>query len=71
MQDAIGQRIIKALTKIFSKKSKIVILVYDITNKKILTQLDFQLKQVKESMGDSIILGVLGNKKKIYKGRIH
>ena len=34
-------RKIKALTKIFSKKSKIVILVYDIANKISLTQLDF------------------------------
>ena len=64
--DTIGQEKLKALTKIFFKNSKIVILVYDITNKKSLTQLDFWLKQVKESLGDSIVLGVLGNKKDLF-----
>ena len=64
--DTIGQEKLKALTKIFFKNSKIVILVYDITNKNTLTQLDFWYKQVKESLGDSIVLGVLGNKKDLF-----
>ena len=64
--DTIGQEKLKALTKIFFKNSKIVILVYDITNKKSLTQLDFWLNQVKESLGDSIVIGVLGNKKDLF-----
>ena len=64
--DTIGQEKLKALTKIFFKNSKIVILVYDITNKKSITQLDFWFKQVKESLGDNIVLGVLGNKKDLF-----
>ena len=64
--DTIGQEKLKSLTKIFFKNSKIVVLVYDITNKKSLKQLDFWLKQVKESLGNNIILGVLGNKKDLF-----
>ena len=64
--DTIGQEKLKSLTKIFFKNSKIVILVYDITNKNSLNQLDFWLKQVKETLGDKIILGVLGNKKDLF-----
>ena len=64
--DTIGQEKLKSLTKIFFKNSKIVILVYDITNKSSLNQLDFWLKQVKDSLGDNIIIGVLGNKKDLF-----
>ena len=64
--DTIGQEKLKSLTKIFFKNSKIVVLVYDITNKNSLKQLDFWLKQVKESLGNNIILGVLGNKKDLF-----
>ena len=64
--DTIGQEKLKSLTKIFFKNSKIVILVYDITNKSSLHQLDFWLKQVKETLGDNIVLGVLGNKKDLF-----
>ena len=64
--DTIGQEKLKSLTKIFFKNSKIVILVYDITNKSSFHQLDFWFKQVKETLGDKIILGVLGNKKDLF-----
>ena len=64
--DTIGQEKLKSLTKIFFKNSKIVILVYDITNKNSFDQLSFWLAQVKESLGNQIILGVLGNKKDLF-----
>ena len=64
--DTIGQEKLKSLTKIFFKNSKIVILVYDITNKKSFEHLTFWLEQVKESLGDKIVLGVLGNKKDLF-----
>ena len=64
--DTIGQEKLKAQTKIFFKNSKIVILVYDITNKKSFTELENWHKQVKESLGDNIVLGVLGNKKDLF-----
>ena len=64
--DTIGQEKLKSLTKIFFKNAKIVILVYDITNKKSLEELNYWLKEVKESLGENIILGVLGNKKDLF-----
>ena len=64
--DTIGQEKLKSLTKIFFKNSKIVILVYDITSKDSLNQLNFWMKQVKESLGNDYILGVLGNKKDLF-----
>ena len=51
---------------VMKKNSKIVILVYDITNKKSFTELENWHKQVKESLGDNIVLGVLGNKKDLF-----
>ena len=64
--DTIGQEKLKSLTKIFFKNSKIVILVYDITSKDSLNQLNFWMKQVKENLGNDYILGVLGNKKDLF-----
>ena len=64
--DTIGQESLKSLTKIFFKNSKIVILVYDITNKNSLKQLEFWMNEVKESLGSDYILGVLGNKKDLF-----
>ena len=64
--DTIGQEKLKSLTKIFFKNAKIVILVYDITNKKSFEELNYWLKEVKESLGENIIIGVLGNKKDLF-----
>jgi small GTP-binding protein len=64
--DTIGQEKLQSLTRIFFKNSKIVVLVYDITSKVSFDQLDKWLEQVKESLGDSPVLGVLGNKKDLF-----
>ena len=64
--DTIGQEKLKAQTKIFFKNSKIVILVYSITVKKTFDDLEDWHKQVKDSLGDNIVLGVLGNKKDLF-----
>ena len=64
--DTIGQEKLKAQTKIFFKNSKIVILVYSITVKRSFIELEDWLKQVKDSLGDNIVLGVLGNKKDLF-----
>ena len=64
--DTIGQERLKSLTKIFFKNSKIVILVYDISKKDSFKQLRFWFQEVKQSLGDDIILGVLGNKKDLF-----
>ena len=64
--DTIGQERLRAQTKIFFKNSKIVILVYDITNRFSFTNLEEWNKLVKENLGDDIVLGVLGNKKDLF-----
>lgn len=64
--DTIGQERLKSQTKLFFKNSKIVILVYDISSKDSYNALKFWHEQVKETLGDEIILGVLGNKIDLY-----
>ena len=64
--DTIGQEKYRSLTRMFFKDSNIVILVYDIANKKSFEELDFWLKQVKEEMGDDFIVALVGNKSDLY-----
>ena len=60
--DTIGQEKFRNLTKIFFKDSKIVILVYDKSQNSSFTELNYQSNQVKECLGDDIILAIVGNK---------
>ena len=64
--DTIGQEKLKAQTKIFFKNSKIVVLVYDITQRESFTKLDEWYNQVKDSLGTNVVFGVLGNKKDLF-----
>ena len=52
----------RSLTKLYFNNSKIVIFVYDITDKKSFEGLISWEKDVKELIGDDIIKGVIGNK---------
>ena len=60
--DTIGQERLRSLTKLYFNNSKIVIFVYDITDKKSFEGLISWEKNVKELIGDDIIKGVIGNK---------
>ena len=62
--DTIGQEKFRQLTKIFYKDSKIVIFVFDITNKQSFDELqNYWVKDVKEQIGDDgIVIGVIANK---------
>jgi len=64
--DTIGQEKFRALTKIFIKDSKIVILVYDITRKESFKELNFWLKMIQDILGDEPILGICGNKSDLF-----
>ena len=64
--DTIGQEKLRALTKLFFKNSKIVILVYDITNKQSFENLKLWLKDAKDALGDDFVIGVCGNKTDLY-----
>ena len=64
--DTIGQEKLRSLTKLFFKNSKIVVLVFDITNKQSFLNLELWIKDVKEALGDDFVIGVCGNKTDLY-----
>ena len=64
--DTIGQESFKSLTKIFVNDSKIVILVYDITNKKSFEALPFWKKMVDDILDAQPVFAVVGNKMDLY-----
>ena len=64
--DTIGQEQYRQLTKIFFNNSKIVIFVYDITNKESFKALPGWKKDVEEQLGDDYIKGVVANKSDLY-----
>ena len=64
--DTIGQERYRSLTKIFLKDSKIVIFVYDITNRVSFDSLQFWKKIIDDVLGSTPIIGVVGNKKDLY-----
>ena len=64
--DTIGQEKLRSLTKLFYKNSKIVVLVFDITNKQSFLNLQLWLKDVKEALGNDFVIGICGNKSDLY-----
>ena len=64
--DTVGLENLRNLTKLFFENSKIVIFVYDISNKNSFEDLNFWINDVKNNIGDNIIKGVLGNKLDLY-----
>ena len=64
--DTAGQEIYKSITKIFVKRSKIVIFVYDITDKKSFDDLEGWIKMCKDLLDNDYICGIAGNKMDLY-----
>ena len=64
--DTAGQEMYKSLTKLFLVDSKIVIFVYDITSKKSFEELDYWVITAKETLGNSPVYALFGNKKDLY-----
>jgi len=65
--DTIGQEKYRSLTNMFFNDSKIIILVYDITDKKTFEQLTYWYNQVETLVDEqNIILAIVGNKKDLY-----
>ena len=64
--DTIGQEKFRSLTKIFVKDSKIVIFVYDITNRESFESLTFWKGIVDDLSLDKPVFGVVGNKVDLY-----
>ena len=65
--DTAGQEQYRSLTKIFINDSKIVIFVYDITNRSSFDEIDFWVKTVREMLGDGPVFGLAGNKKDLFQ----
>ena len=64
--DTAGQEQFRALTKLFIKNTKIVIFVYAINNQLSFNELSFWVRTIKESLGNEVILGLIGNKSDLY-----
>ena len=61
--DTAGQEKFRALNKLYYQDSKVVLLVYDITDKKSFDELNtYWLNEIKNILGDDPILGLIGNK---------
>ena len=65
--DTIGQEKYRSLTKIFYKDSKIVIFVYDITDKNSFQNLNFWIDSVNNELGkEKYIKAIVGNKSDLF-----
>ena len=65
--DTAGQEKFRAMTKIFTKNSKIVIFVYSINNRESFEIMKtYWVKSIKESLGDEPIIGIVGNKSDLF-----
>ena len=60
--DTIGQEKYRNLTKLFFKNSKIVILVYDKSDKRSFIGMQYWANEVKKELGDDMVMGLVGNK---------
>ena len=64
--DTAGQEVYKSLTKLFIVGSKVVIFVYDITDKSSFNELDYWVKTVKDILGKTPVYAIFGNKKDLF-----
>ena len=64
--DTIGQEKYRSLTKIFIKDSKIVLFVYDITNRTSFESLKYWDETIENILGKEPIFAVIGNKIDLY-----
>ena len=60
--DTCGMEKFKPVTKLFIKNSKIIILVFDITNRKSFDELEYWINTVKETLSNDCVIGIIGNK---------
>ena len=60
--DTAGQEKYRSISRLYIKNAKIIILVYDITNKDTFTDLNYWYDFIKNDLHQDVILGLLGNK---------
>lgn len=64
--DTAGQELYNSITKMFLKKSKIVIFVYDITDKASFINLEKWINMCKDVIDNPYISGIVGNKMDLF-----
>ena len=60
--DTAGQEEFRSITKLFVKNSKVIILVYDVTNRPSFECLNYWYDFIRKDIGKEVILGLAGNK---------
>ena len=66
--DTAGQEKFRSLAKIFYKDAKVIILVYDITNKASFDNLkNYWFNEIEENSISDVILAIVGNKDDLYE----
>jgi len=60
--DTAGEERYRSMNNIFIKGSKVVILVYDVTNERTFSELNYWINKTKEILSNEVIYGILGNK---------
>ena len=60
--DTAGQEEFRSITKLFVKNSKVIILVYDVTNRPSFECLNYWYDFIEKEIGKEVILGLAGNK---------
>jgi small GTP-binding protein len=60
--DTAGQETFRSLTKLYYNEAKVVLLVYDITNKKSFESIPEWIKSIRDSKGENFPMILLGNK---------
>ena len=64
--DTAGEEVYKSITKIFLKKSEIVVFVYDITDKQSFKDLEDWIDLCKNMIDNDYVCGIVGNKADLY-----
>ena len=65
--DTAGQEKFRALTNVFIKDSKLVFLVYDITDRKSFEELNYWYSTIIRVLGENVVIGFIANKQDLYR----
>ena len=65
--DTMGQEKYRALTKVFIKDSKLVFLVYDITDRESFEKLNCWYNTIIDALGENVVIGFIANKQDLYR----
>ena len=64
--DTMGEEAYKGISKLFFRDAQIVIFVYDITSEQSFKSLEEWIQMAKDTIGDTYLGGIVGNKNDLY-----